>query len=205
MLRGCLAEVFLGFFFGAIWADECLFYHITNLPKICLVFMSTYTHHPSCRTKETYTHSIILSLPSLDSKLNIGTLAHPNKKAFKLLPYLPRLVSKTHPRSFLISPLPKKNEIMEFRTLHLNSKPSLNGEGSIWNYVSTPTTLLPGETLPCEDVPAFSNAEQTLWMEAKRVCEIDPNFQGWYVNIHSLQYIKSCGAGWRGLGGEGRR
>lgn len=84
---------------------------------------------------------------------------------------------------------------MEFRTLHLNSKPSPNGEGSVWNFVSTPSTLLPGENLPCEDVPAFSNAEKTLWMEAKRVCEIDPNLQGWYVNIHSSQYIISCWGG----------
>lgn len=44
-------------------------------------------------------------------------------------------------------------------------------------------------------------------MEAKRVCETDPHLQGWYVNIHSSQYIKSCAAGWREgwVGGEGRR
>lgn len=69
---------------------------------------------------------------------------------------------------------------MEFRTLHLNSKPSTNGVGSIWNYVSTPTTLSPGESLPFENVPAFSNTEKTLWIEAQRICEVDPAFQGWY-------------------------
>lgn len=69
---------------------------------------------------------------------------------------------------------------MEFRTLHLNSKPSANGVGSIWNYVSTPTTLPPGETLPLENVPAFSNAEKALWTEATRICEVDRTFQGWY-------------------------
>lgn len=109
------------------------------------------------------------------------------KKAFKLLPLL-GLQEPNHASLEAVSSLKKKT--MEFRTLHLNSKPSPNGKGAIWNYVSTPTTLRPGDTLPCEDVPAFGNAEKALWMEAKRVCEIDPVFQGWYAIIHFSQYIQ---------------
>lgn len=147
------------------------------LPEIYLVFMSAYIQSDS------------VSHASIES-LHNGTQAHSTKKAFNLLPLLG--LQEPNRASLEAASSPKK-KTMEFRTLHLNSKPSPNGEGAIWNYVSTPTTLRPGETLPCEDVPAFGNAEKALWMEAKRVCEIDPAFQGWYVFIHSSQYIKSCG------------
>lgn len=124
---------------------------------------------------------ITISIPRFNpshrtpAHLNIS----PSKKTSTLyLIFLSCFKSKAY--KSLESLLSPKNKAMEFRTLHLNSKPSTNGLGSTWNYVSTPTTLPPGETMPFENVPAFNNAEKILWIEAQRICDFDPAFQGWY-------------------------
>lgn len=107
------------------------------------------------------------------------TLAHLNinqrKKPLTPLPCLPLWFSKSKPPHTSKPPQPQKQK-MKFRTLHLHSQPSPNGVGFTWNYIRISTTLPLGDILPFENLPAFSNQAKILWIEAKRVCEVDPTF-----------------------------